>query len=121
MATTTQARRITAIMHECGIPAGIRGHEYIREAITIAVDDATAVYAMTKRIYPAVAEKYDTTASRTERAIRHALESAWLTGNIAVQEKYFGYSIKPEAGKPTNSTFIATIADVIRLEQGVIA
>ena len=120
MTTNTQARRITDIIHECGVPAGIRGHEYIREAIAIAGKDATAVYAMTKRIYPAVAEKYGTTPSCAERAIRHALEK-WLHGNLAAQEKYFGYSIKPEAGKPTNSTFIATIADVIRLEEGVIA
>src|SRR5699024_5396493 len=109
--------RITKVIQEIGIPAHIKGYLYLREAITIVIDDMDYLGAITKELYPAVADKFDTTPSRVERAIRHAIEVAWNRGKIDTIEEIFGYTINNNKGKPTNSEFIALIADKIRLEQ----
>jgi len=109
--------RITKIIQEIGIPAHIKGYLYLREAITIVIGDMDYLGAITKELYPAVADKFDTTPSRVERAIRHAIEVAWNRGKIDTIEEIFGYTINNNKGKPTNSEFIALIADKIRLEQ----
>ena len=106
---------VTELLHEIGIPAHIKGYHYIREAITIAVNNADIINSVTKQLYPMVAKKYQTTSSRVERAIRHAIEVAWDRGDIDVLNSYFGYTIHNERGKPTNSEFIAMIADKLRL------
>lgn len=106
---------ITEIIHQIGVPAHIKGYHYIREAITIAVNNADIINSVTKQLYPMVAKKYQTTSSRVERAIRHAIEVAWDRGDIDVLNSYFGYTIHNERGKPTNSEFIAMIADKLRL------
>ncbi len=106
---------ITEIIHQIGVPAHIKGYHYIREAITIAVNNADIINSVTKQLYPTVAKKYQTTSSRVERAIRHAIEVAWDRGDIDVLNSYFGYTIHNERGKPTNSEFIAMIADKLRL------
>ena len=111
-------RRVTAIIHEIGVPAHIKGYQYLREAIGLAVADMDVINAVTKVLYPAVAKKYGTTASRVERAIRHAIEVAWDRGDLETLQKYFGYTVSNAKGKPTNSEFIAMIADRICLEQG---
>ena len=98
-------RQVTSIIHEIGVPAHIKGYQYLREAITLAVGDMEVINAVTKVLYPAVAKKFGTTASRVERAIRHAIE-----------QKYFGYTVSNAKGKPTNSEFIAMIADRISLD-----
>ncbi len=110
-------RRVTAIIHEIGVPAHIKGYQYLREAITLAVKDMEVINAVTKILYPAVAKKFGTTASRVERAIRHAIEVAWDRGDLETLQKYFGYTVSNAKGKPTNSEFIAMIADRIHLEQ----
>ena len=109
--------RVTAIIHEVGVPAHIKGYQYLREAIIIAVKDMDVINAVTKVLYPAVAKRFGTTASRVERAIRHAIEVAWDRGDLETLQKYFGYTVSNAKGKPTNSEFIAMIADRIRLER----
>lgn len=108
--------RITEIMHEIGVPAHIKGYLYLREAIKMVVENIDLLGAVTKELYPLVADEYDTTASRVERAIRHAIEVAWERGNIQAIHDIFGHTITSASGKPTNSQFIAKIADKLRLE-----
>ena len=108
---------VTEIIHEIGIPAHIKGYQYIREAIILTVRDMDLINAVTKALYPAVAKKFSTTPSRVERAIRHAIEVAWDRGDIEVLQKYFGYTVSNIKGKPTNSEFIAMIADSLTLRQ----
>ena len=105
----------TQIMHEIGIRANLSGYYYIREAICISVKDMEKIKCTTKELYPDIAEKYSTTASRVERAIRHAIAVTWLRGNIDVINSIFGYTVSNKE-RPTNSEFIAMIADKIRLE-----
>ncbi len=107
---------VTAIIHEIGVPAHIKGYQYLREAIMIAVADMDVINAVTKVLYPEVAKRYNTTASRVERAIRHAIEVAWDRGDLETLQKYFGYTVSNAKGKPTNSEFIAMISDRIRLQ-----
>ncbi|MDU7654307.1 MAG: sporulation transcription factor Spo0A, partial [Clostridium sp.] len=102
---------ITSIIHEIGVPAHIKGYMYLREAITMVVNDMELLSAVTKELYPSIAKKYNTTASRVERAIRHAIEVAWGRGQVDAINKLFGYTVHNEKGKPTNSEFIAIIAD----------
>lgn len=109
--------QITTIIHEIGVPAHIKGYQYLREAILIAVENMEVINAVTKVLYPAVGKRYGTTASRVERAIRHAIEVAWDRGDIEVLQKYFGYTVSNSKGKPTNSEFIAMIADRLRLQK----
>ena len=110
-------RQVTAIIHEIGVPAHIKGYQYLREAIGLAVADMEIINAVTKVLYPAVAKKFGTTASRVERAIRHAIEVAWDRGDLETLQKYFGYTVSNAKGKPTNSEFIAMIADRLQLER----
>ena len=112
-------RQVTAIIHEIGVPAHIKGYQYLREAIGLAVADMEVINAVTKVLYPAVAKKFGTTASRVERAIRHAIEVAWDRGDLETLQKYFGYTVSNAKGKPTNSEFIAMIADRISLGGGI--
>ena len=109
--------RVTAVIHEIGVPAHIKGYQYLREAIIIAVNDLEVINAVTKVLYPAVAKRFATTPSRVERAIRHAIEVAWDRGDLETLQKYFGYTVSNAKGKPTNSEFIAMIADRLLLEQ----
>ena len=102
--------------HEIGIPAHIKGYHYLRDAIIMAVEDMDVLNAITKVLYPTVAKKHQTTASRVERAIRHAIEVAWSRGKLDTLDDLFGYTVSNGKGKPTNSEFIALIADTIRLE-----
>ena len=108
--------RITQLMHEIGVPAHIKGYEYLRYAIQLVVEDMPLINNITKELYPTVAKQFNTTASRVERAIRHAVEVAWDRGDIEVLQKYFGGTISLTRGKPTNSEFIALIADLLRME-----
>ena len=108
---------VTAIIHEIGVPAHIKGYQYLREAIIIAVGDMDVINAVTKILYPEVAKRFGTTASRVERAIRHAIEVAWDRGDLETLQKYFGYTVSNAKGKPTNSEFIAMIADRLQLQQ----
>ncbi len=108
--------RVTEILHEIGVPAHIKGYHYLRDSIIMSVERPEVINAVTKQLYPAVAKKYDTTSSRVERAIRHAIEVAWDRGDIDVLNSYFGYTIHNDRGKPTNSEFIAMIADRLRLQ-----
>ena len=112
-------RQVTAIIHDIGVPAHIKGYQYLREAIRLTVEDMDSINAVTKILYPAVAKRFGTTASRVERAIRHAIEVAWDRGDLEVLQKYFGYTVSNAKGKPTNSEFIAMIADRIALNEGV--
>ena len=107
---------VTDIIREIGIPAHIKGYQYIREAIMMTVNDINLLNYITKLLYPTIAKKYKTTSSSVERAIRHAIEVAWNKGQIDVLEDMFGYTISAGKGKPTNSEFIALIADKLRLE-----
>ena len=107
---------VSNVMKELGMPAHIKGYYYGREAILMVVKEPEIISYVTKKLYPTVAKKFDTTPSRVERAIRHAIEVAWERGNIEAQERYFGYTVDSEKGKPTNSEFIAEIAEFIRLE-----
>ena len=107
---------ITAIIKEIGVPAHIKGYAFIREAIQMVYTDVDLLGSVTKVLYPEIAKKYNTTASRVERAIRHAIEVAWNRGNYDVISKMFGYTVHHLKSKPTNSEFIAMIADKIRLE-----
>lgn len=110
---------ITSIIHEIGVPAHIKGYMYLREAITMVVNDMELLSAVTKELYPSIAKKYNTTASRVERAIRHAIEVALGRGQVDAINKLFGYTVHNEKGKPTNSEFIAIIADKLRLKNKV--
>lgn len=108
--------RVTEIIHQIGVPAHIKGYQYLRDAILMAIEDDQIINAVTKRLYPAVAKRHATTSSRVERAIRHAIEVAWDRGDVDVLNSYFGYTIHNSRGKPTNSEFIAMIADKFRLQ-----
>ncbi len=108
--------RVTNMLHEIGIPAHIKGYHYLRDAIMMAVEDMDVLNAITKVLYPTVAKKYKTTSSRVERAIRHAIEVAWSRGKLDTIDELFGYTVSNGKGKPTNSEFIALIADTIQLE-----
>ncbi len=110
---------ITNIIHEIGVPAHIKGYQYLRNAITMVVDDIDLLGAVTKELYPAIAKINNTTPSRVERAIRHAIEVAWNRGKIETINSLFGYTVHNDKGKPTNSEFIAIIADKLRLERKV--
>lgn len=107
---------VTEFMHELGVPAHIKGYQYIRTAIMMVVDDMDVLNYITKQLYPAIAKKYGTTSSRVERAIRHSIEVAWTRGKAQTMNEIFGYTIDIEKGKPTNSEFIAMVADRIRLQ-----
>ena len=107
---------VTNIIHEIGVPAHIKGYQYLREAIMMVVQDIDIINQITKQLYPEIAEKYRTTPSRVERAIRHAIEVAWARGKNDAVESIFGYTVSAAKGKPTNSEFIAMIADKLRLE-----
>ena len=106
---------VTEIIHQIGVPAHIKGYQYLREAIILAVKDVEMINSVTKQLYPTVAKRNQTTSSRVERAIRHAIEVAWDRGDVDVLNSYFGYTIHNSRGKPTNSEFIAMIADKLRL------
>jgi two-component system, response regulator, stage 0 sporulation protein A len=107
---------VTNVIHEIGVPAHIKGYQYLREAIMMVVNDIDIINQITKQLYPEIAEKYHTTPSRVERAIRHAIEVAWGRGQQETVENIFGYTVSASKGKPTNSEFIAMIADKLRLE-----
>lgn len=107
---------VTDIIHEIGVPAHIKGYQYLRSAILMAVQDMDILNSITKQLYPSIAEEYGTTSSRVERAIRHAIEVAWGRGSMDTINDLFGYTINAGKGKPTNSEFIALIADKIRLD-----
>ena len=107
---------VTNVIHEVGVPAHIKGYQYLREAIMMVVNDIDIINQITKQLYPEIAEKYKTTPSRVERAIRHAIEVAWGRGQMETVENIFGYTVSAAKGKPTNSEFIAMIADKLRLE-----
>ena len=107
---------VTDIIHQIGIPAHIKGYHYLRTAILFAVDDTEMLNHITKKLYPEVAKQYSTTSSRVERAIRHAIEIAWDRGNVDTLNSFFGYTIHTAKGKPTNSEFIALIADKLKLK-----
>lgn len=107
---------VTNIIHEVGVPAHIKGYQYLREAIIMVVNNIEVINQITKQLYPDIAQKYGTTPSRVERAIRHAIEVAWGRGQTEVVENIFGYTVSAAKGKPTNSEFIAMIADKLRLE-----
>lgn len=106
---------VTDMIHEIGVPAHIKGYQYLREAIMMSVEDMDMLNSITKLLYPTIAKKFQTTPSRVERAIRHAIEVAWSRGRMETLEALFGYTINTGKGKPTNSEFIALIADKIRL------
>ena len=107
---------VTNIIHEIGVPAHIKGYQYLRDAIVMSVQDIEMLNSITKVLYPTIAKKYDTTTSRVERAIRHAIEVAWSRGRMDTIDALFGYTINHGKGKPTNSEFIALITDKIRLD-----
>ena len=108
--------KVTAVLHNMGVPAHIKGYGFLRQSIIMAVEDPHVISLVTKRLYPDIAKMNNTTASRVERAIRHAIEVAWDRGNVDVLNEYFGYTINNMRGKPTNSEFVAMISDNIRLE-----
>ena len=108
--------KVTAVLHNMGVPAHIKGYGFLRQSIIMAVEDPHVISLVTKRLYPDIAKLNNTTASRVERAIRHAIEVAWDRGNVDVLNEYFGYTINNMRGKPTNSEFVAMISDNIRLE-----
>lgn len=110
---------VSEIMHQIGVPAHIKGYNYLREAIILSINDREMMSSVTKILYPTVAKMYGTTASRVERAIRHAIEVAWDRGDIDVLSSYFGYTIQNTRGKPTNSEFIAMISDKMRLRMKI--
>ena len=107
---------VTDMIHEIGVPAHIKGYQYLREAIMMSVDDPAMISSITKILYPTIAKRFQTTPSRVERAIRHAIEVAWNRGKMETLAAMFGYTINTGKGKPTNSEFIALIADKIRLQ-----
>ncbi len=108
--------KVTEILHEIGVPAHIKGYHYLRDSIIMSIEKPEIINAVTKQLYPSVAKKYETTSSRVERAIRHAIEVAWDRGDVEVLNSYFGYTIHNDRGKPTNSEFIAMISDKLRLQ-----
>ena len=108
---------VTSIIHEIGVPAHIKGYQYLREAIMLAVEDMEIINAVTKILYPEVAKRFATTPSRVERAIRHAIEVAWDRGDLETLQRFFGYTVNSAKGKPTNSEFIALIADRLVLQK----
>lgn len=108
--------QVTKIIHQIGVPAHIKGYQYLRTAILMTINDGDIINSVTKVLYPSVAKKYATTTSRVERAIRHAIEVAWDRGDVDTLNSYFGYTIQNDRGKPTNSEFIAMIADNLRLK-----
>lgn len=108
--------RVTEVIHQVGVPAHIKGYQYLRVAIMMAVEDMESVSAITKVLYPSIAKKFKTTSSRVERAIRHAIEVAWDRGDIETLQSFFGYTVSGVKGKPTNSEFISMIADRLRLQ-----
>ncbi len=108
--------QVTQIIHQIGVPAHIKGYQYLLTAILLTVKDSDVINSVTKVLYPSVAKKYSTTTSRVERAIRHAIEVAWDRGDVDTLNAYFGYTIQNNRGKPTNSEFIAMIADNLRLK-----
>lgn len=110
---------VTTMIHEIGVPAHIKGYQYLRESIILSVLEMKMLNSVTKMLYPAIAKKYNTTPSRVERAIRHAIEVAWSRGKMDTIDELFGYTINTGKGKPTNSEFIALISDRIRLEYGL--
>ena len=110
---------VTDIIHEIGVPAHIKGYQYLRDSIILSVKDAEVINSITKILYPTIAKKYQTTSSRVERAIRHAIEVAWSRGNTETLNDLFGYTISNGKGKPTNSEFIALIADKMRLQYNI--
>ncbi|MBQ8230937.1 MAG: sporulation initiation factor Spo0A C-terminal domain-containing protein [Lachnospiraceae bacterium] len=107
---------VTDMIHEIGVPAHIKGYQYLREAIIMSVEDPGMISSITKILYPTIAKKFQTTPSRVERAIRHAIEVAWSRGRMETLDALFGYTINTGKGKPTNSEFIALISDKIRLK-----
>lgn len=108
-------RDVTDMLHELGVPAHIKGYQYLRQAIILSVEEVEMLNSITKVLYPTIAKCFQTTSSRVERAIRHAIEVAWTRGNMETLEAFFGYTINTGKGKPTNSEFIALIVDKIRL------
>ncbi len=110
---------VSEIMHQIGVPAHIKGYQYLREAIILSINDSEMMNSVTKLLYPTVAKTFKTTPSRVERAIRHAIEVAWDRGDVDVLSSYFGYTIQNTRGKPTNSEFIAMISDKLRLRMKV--
>lgn len=106
---------VTSVIREVGIPAHIRGYSYLRDAILMVIEDMDLINAVTKSLYPSIAQKYRTTPSRVERAIRHAIEVAWNRGNLEAIEQMFGYTVNRDKGKPTNAEFIAMVADRMRV------
>ncbi len=108
--------QVTQIIHQIGVPAHIKGYQYLRTAIMLTIKDSDIINSVTKVLYPSVAKKYATTTSRVERAIRHAIEVAWDRGDVDTLNSYFGYTVQNNRGKPTNSEFIAMIADNLRLK-----
>ena len=115
-ASADMEAQVTKIIHQIGVPAHIKGYQYLRTAILMTIEDNEVINSVTKILYPAVAKKYQTTTSRVERAIRHAIEVAWDRGDVDTLNSYFGYTIQNSRGKPTNSEFIAMIADNMRLK-----
>ena len=111
--------QVTKILHKIGVPAHIKGYQYLRTAIIMTVENNNLINSVTKILYPSVAKAYETTSSRVERAIRHAIEVAWDRGDLDVLNSYFGYTIQNERGKPTNSEFIAMISDNLRLKNRI--
>lgn len=108
--------KVTEILHQIGVPAHIKGYHYLRDSIIMSIEHPEIINAVTKQLYPSVAKKFETTSSRVERAIRHAIEVAWDRGDVDILNSYFGYTIHISRGKPTNSEFIAMIADKLRLQ-----
>lgn len=115
-ASSSMEVKVTEILHQIGVPAHIKGYHYLRDSIIMSVETPDIINAVTKRLYPSVAKKYETTSSRVERAIRHAIEVAWDRGDVDILNSYFGYTIHNSRGKPTNSEFIAMISDKLRLQ-----
>ena len=107
---------VTNVIHEVGVPAHIKGYQYLRDAIILSVNDVEMLNSITKILYPTIAKKYQTTPSRVERAIRHAIEVAWDRGDLDTLQRFFGYTVSNTKGKPTNSEFIALIADKLQLQ-----
>ncbi|MBQ3565839.1 MAG: sporulation transcription factor Spo0A [Oscillospiraceae bacterium] len=112
---------VTDIIHQLGVPAHIKGYHYLREAILSSLENSELLESVTKMLYPTIAEKFDTTSSRVERAIRHAIEIAWDRGNLDMLNSFFGYTVNTCKGKPTNSEFIALVTDKLRVHGGKIA
>ena len=113
---STLEMQVTEMLHQIGVPAHIKGYQYLRDGILMAIEDEEVINSITKRLYPTVAKRVKTTSSRVERAIRHAIEVAWDRGDVDVLDHYFGYTVHTDRGKPTNSEFIAMIADNFRLQ-----